>query len=277
MQQFLSIFQRLKIQTRLVAYSIAFAVMITGLMVIFAYHQTVEILQTAVDQETALALARQIAVSLGVIGVLLSILLIAAVVIVAKRITAPLGALRETVFHITDGELTASAPVFSDDEVGALSQAFNAMTEKLRQTLAGLESELKERKQAEEKLLQFRRVMDESSDAIFLIDLESGCYIDFNRIAHEFLGYSRQELAQLTVMDVAQHLPNLDRWLERVQLPFFRWKSAPVSWSMLRRTFWWLLSGMFRVVSRPKQLCAKARSVFEKYFNPVRSRFPSQL
>jgi PAS domain S-box-containing protein len=218
MQQFLSIFRRLKIQTRLVAYSIAFAVMITGFMVIFAYHQTVEILQTAVDQETALALARQIAVSLGVIGVLLSILLIAAVVIVAKRITAPLRALRETVFHITDGELTASAPVFSDDEVGALSQAFNAMTEKLRQTLAGLESELKERKQAEEKLLQFRRVMDESSDAIFLIDLESGCYIDFNRIAHEFLGYSRQELAQLTVMDVAQHLPNLDTWLERVQL-----------------------------------------------------------
>ena len=218
MQQFLSMFQRLKIQTRLVAYSTAFAVMITGLMIFFAYRQTVVILQTVVDQQTALALARQIAVSLGIVGVLISILLIAAVAIVAKRITAPLRALSETVFHITDGELTASAPLLSDDEIGPLARAFNTLTEKLRRTLAGLESELNERKQAEEKLLQFRRVMDESSDAIFLIDLESGRYLDFNRIAHEFLGYTPQELAQLTAMDVAQHLTNLDMWLERVEL-----------------------------------------------------------
>jgi PAS domain S-box-containing protein len=187
-------------------------------MIFFVYHQTVLVLQTTIDRETAMRLARQIAISTGLLGLPVAMLLIAAVIVLAQRITAPLRALSETVSHISEGELTASAPIFSEDEVGALARAFNAMTEKLRRTLAGLQAELQERKQAEENLLQFRRVMDESSDAIFLIDLESGLYIDFNKTAHEFLGYNRQELAQLTVMEVAQHLPNLDAWLERVKL-----------------------------------------------------------
>ena len=218
MQQFLSKFQRLKIQTKLVAYSAAFAFIVTGFMIVLAYHHTAVILQTAVDQETALALARQVAIGIGLTGVLISILLIAAVVLVARRITAPLRALSETVSHISEGELAASAPVFSDDEVGALARAFNAMTEKLRETLAGLQTELNERKQAEEKLLQFRKVIDESSDAIFLIDLESGCYTDFNKRAFQFLGYGREELAQLRVTDIAAHIPSLEVWHERVEL-----------------------------------------------------------
>jgi len=218
MQKFLSIFQRLTIQTKLVVFSITFIVIVTGLMTLVVYQQTAVALQAAIDQETARELARQIAISIGIVGIPLSMLLIAAVIILAQRITAPLRALSETVSHISDGELNAAAPIFSEDEVGALARAFNAMTEKLRQTLAGLQAELQERKQAEENLLQFRRVMDESSDAIFLIDLESGRYVDFNKSAHEFLGYSRQELAQLAVMDVAAHLPSLDRWRERVEL-----------------------------------------------------------
>ena len=88
------------------------------------------------------------------------------------------------------------------------------MAEKLRQ----LQAELREREQAEEKLLQFRKLMDESSDAIFLIDLDSGRYIDFNKSAYEFLGYSRQELTELSVTDVAEHIPSLNVWHERVSL-----------------------------------------------------------
>ena len=216
MQQFFSRFKQLRIQTKLVVYYTAFVVILTGVMIFFVYHQTLVVLQGTIDRETALGLARQIAINTAAVGVPVAMLLIAAVILMAKRITAPLRALRKTVSQISDGELTASAPVLSDDDVGALARAFNAMTETLRQTLAGLQAELRERKQAEEKLLQFRKVMDESNDAIFLIDLESGLYIDFNKSAHEFLGYSRQELAQLTVMDVARHLPNLDAWLERV-------------------------------------------------------------
>ena len=176
-------------------------------MIFLAYHQTVQSLQATIDRENALLLARQIAIRIGILGLPISMLLIAAVMIMAQRITAPLRALSETVSHITEGDLTASAPVLSDDEVGALARALNAMTEKLRQTLAGLQAELQERKQAEEKLLQFRSVMDESNDAIFLIDLETGRYLDFNKSAHEFLGYSREELAQLRSWMLRGHIP----------------------------------------------------------------------
>jgi len=218
MQRFFSIFQRLKIQTRLVIFYIAFVVTTMGVMILVAYHQTIQSLQATTDPETALKLARQIAISIGIIGIPISMLLIAAAVLLARRITSPLRALSETVSRIAEGHLEASAPVLSKDEVGALALAFNSMTEKLRQTLAGMQAELRERKQAEENLLQFRRVLDESGDAIFLIDLETGSYLDFNKSAYEFLGYSREELARLTVMEIAQHIPNLEIWLTRVEL-----------------------------------------------------------
>jgi PAS domain S-box-containing protein len=171
-----------------------------------------------IDRRIALRPARQLALNIGLVGALISLLLIVAVVIMAQRITAPLRALNQTVSHISKGQLDASAPVLSEDEVGALAQAFNSMTEKLRQTLAGLQAELHERKQAEDNLLQFRKVMDETSDAIFLIDLESGHYIDFNKSAHESLGYRREELTQLSVIAIAEHIPSLEAWHKRVEL-----------------------------------------------------------
>ena|GEM_PF-1119751 len=171
-----------------------------------------------IDQDIALRPARQLAINIGIAGIQISVILIVAIIILAERITAPLRALSKTVSHISEGQLNASAPVLSQDEVGALAQAFNSMTEKLRQTLDGLQDELRERKQAENNLLQFRKVMDESGDAIYLIDLESGRYIDFNKSAYQLLGYSSQGLALLTVMDVAEHIPSLKAWHERVKL-----------------------------------------------------------
>ena len=218
MQQLFSIFQRLKLQTKLVIYSIVFVVMTTGIMILVAYHQTFQSLQPAIGPESAMEVARQIAVRIGMLGLPISMLLIAAVMVFARRINAPLRALSKTVSDITKGKLAASAPVVSEDEVGTLDRELNAMTEKLRETFAGLQAELQDRKQTEEKLLQFRSVMDESNDAIFLIDLETGRYLDFNKSAYEFLGYNRDELAQLTVMDTAQHVPNLDIWFARVEL-----------------------------------------------------------
>ena len=74
------------------------------------------------------------------------------------------------------------------------------------------------RKKAEETLLQFREVMDESNDAIYFIDTETSRYIDFNKNAMEFLGYDKEELSQLGVIDIAQHVNSIERWRERVEL-----------------------------------------------------------
>ena len=75
-----------------------------------------------------------------------------------------------------------------------------------------------ERKRAEDALIQFRKLMDETNDAIFLIDPKDSRYLDFNRTAHEQLGYTREELHQRGVIDVATHVTSLEAWQKRMEL-----------------------------------------------------------
>ena len=75
-----------------------------------------------------------------------------------------------------------------------------------------------EHRQSEETLLQFRKLINESDDALFLIDPQTSRYIDFNKSAYEKLGYSREELSQFGVMDVAQHITSVDIWHTQVDL-----------------------------------------------------------
>ncbi|HET9913421.1 MAG TPA: PAS domain S-box protein, partial [Anaerolineales bacterium] len=162
--------------------------------------------------------AHRLVTNIGIIALQISIILIVMVIIMAERITARLRTLSEIVSQISQGRLNVSAPVVADDEVGALARGVNSMTEKLRQTLDGLQNELNERKQVESNLLQFRKVMDESNDSIFLIDPATSRCIDFNKSACEILGYSRAELERLSIMDIAEYVTSLDDWHERVDL-----------------------------------------------------------
>ncbi len=86
------------------------------------------------------------------------------------------------------------------------------------QFVHGVFLDITERKQAENSLLQFRKLMDETNDAFYLIDPQTSRYIDFNKSAHEKLGYSREELSQLGVADIAEHVTSMDVWKERVAL-----------------------------------------------------------
>jgi PAS domain S-box-containing protein len=88
----------------------------------------------------------------------------------------------------------------------------------INRALHNIQRELNERKQAEVKLLQFRNVLDESNDAIFMIDPETSRYIDFNRNAYERLGYSREELSQLGVINIAKHVTSMEVWQKRVDM-----------------------------------------------------------
>jgi len=109
---------------------------------------------------------------------------------------------------------------WSNAEVDAMIIASNVLGAAIQRQKADalLLDELQERKQAEKDLLQFRKVMDESSDAIFMIDPQTSHYIDFNKSAYERLGYSREELSQLGVTNIAQHITSMEVWQERVEL-----------------------------------------------------------
>jgi GAF domain-containing protein len=62
-----------------------------------------------------------------------------------RQILQPIGALTDTVTAIAAGDLTRTAPVESQDEVGDLAHAFNRMTEQLRELIGGLEQRVSER------------------------------------------------------------------------------------------------------------------------------------
>ena len=78
--------------------------------------------------------------------------------------------------------------------------------------------DITERKHYEETLLQFRSMMDQSNDAILMIDPETGKYIDCNQRAYTMLGYERDELFKLRLMDVSNEIHDLATWRMRVQI-----------------------------------------------------------
>ena len=72
--------------------------------------------------------------------------------------------------------------------------------------LIALAREITERRQAEERLResqeQFRALFELAPDAICLADPDTGAAVEFNRRAHESLGYTREEFAHLRLDDI---------------------------------------------------------------------------
>lgn len=66
-------------------------------------------------------------------------------VFIARSVTLPIGQLTQIANLVTKGNLEASAPSDTTDEVGVLSHAFNQMTAKLRDSFQGLEQRVTER------------------------------------------------------------------------------------------------------------------------------------
>lgn len=88
-----------------------------------------------------------ILVGLLLIGLLTSIF-------VGQIITRPMKRLTETVEEITSGNMTSRARVETQDETGLLAKAFNTMTDRLTDTLQGLEDRIMERTRELETISQ---------------------------------------------------------------------------------------------------------------------------
>jgi PAS domain S-box-containing protein len=149
-----------------------------------------------IDEETALWPARRLAINIVTAGLILSLILVLIVIVFAERITTPLRTLTETAARISAGDLEAVAPVLSQDEVGSLARALNSMTEKLRQTLAGLQQELHERQHVEQAVREneekFRKVFHSSPVATCITTLEEGRLLEANYAYWDLTGYDSQ-------------------------------------------------------------------------------------
>ncbi|WP_226023885.1 PAS domain-containing sensor histidine kinase [Halomicrobium salinisoli] len=67
-----------------------------------------------------------------------------------------------------------------------------------------------ERKERERELELFRTLLDHSTDSVLVVDPETGRYLDANDTACERRGYSRAELLDLTIPDLAADIGGRD-------------------------------------------------------------------
>jgi len=68
--------------------------------------------------------------------------------------------------------------------------------------VAGVLQDITERKRAEHSLKLFRTLIDQSNDAVEVVDPETLRFLDVNERACKDLGYTREELLSLTVYDI---------------------------------------------------------------------------
>jgi GAF domain-containing protein len=74
-----------------------------------------------------------------------SLVLLILIWLAIRRVVQPIKGLTETASAIASGDFSRVAPVDSEDEIGTLARAFNAMTAQLRNSLSGLEKQVAER------------------------------------------------------------------------------------------------------------------------------------
>jgi signal transduction histidine kinase/HAMP domain-containing protein len=110
------------------------------------------------SQAEAFAPARQLAGAIFLIGSISAGLLALGVYLLVRQIARPILAITDTATQVAAGDLTQTAPVLTEDEVGVLARAFNQMTGQLRLLYEHLEEQVEERTaaltQANEQLQQ---------------------------------------------------------------------------------------------------------------------------
>ncbi len=97
------------------------------------------------SQEEAFAPARQLAWAIFWIGSISAGLLAAGVYLMVRQVARPILAIANTASQVAAGDLTQTAPVLTEDEVGVLARAFNQMTTQLRALYEHLEEQVNER------------------------------------------------------------------------------------------------------------------------------------
>lgn len=84
--------------------------------------------------------------------------------------------------------------------------------------VASFVQNITERKEAEESLKKFTSAINQSGEAIFVIDPETTSFLYVNEKACESLGYSRSELLNMGVMEIETKLSEEKLWKEHVKL-----------------------------------------------------------
>jgi PAS domain S-box-containing protein len=98
-----------------------------------------------------------------------------------------------------------SIEISGKDEIAGLTENFNKLAERLNSTYAKLRKEIEERRQAQKALREseekYRKLFDMESDALVLVDIETGKLLDVNRAFIKLYGYTKEEIQRMKNTD----------------------------------------------------------------------------
>ncbi|WP_411344524.1 cell wall metabolism sensor histidine kinase WalK [Paenibacillus sp. WLX1005] len=125
-------------------------------------------------------------------GILIALVMTAILgVILAHTITQPIKEMTRRAKQVAEGEFDHHMTVYSNDEIGQLSEAFNYMTGRLRDALS----------QNEEEKERLASILKNMSDGVIATD-EHGCVILVNRVAAAMLSASEQDMTGKAFIDL---------------------------------------------------------------------------
>ncbi|MBW2605215.1 MAG: PAS domain S-box protein [Deltaproteobacteria bacterium] len=145
------------------------------------------------------------------LGVLGPILLALALMVMTRRLTAPLRLLETGVKKIGEGGLETRIAVHTRDEFGSLSDVFNKMAKQLQETLTALQNSEK----------HFRSIIENVSDIITILD-GSGDIRYLSPSVEQVLGYRPEDLITKNVFNFIHFddKPNVINFFnQRIQIP----------------------------------------------------------
>lgn len=115
---------------------------------------------------------------------------------IGRRITRRLYAVQDTIKAIRSGNRAVRSSITGVDEPAVIAREFNSM-------LDALEERNTELCAREEK---YRALIESANDAVFIHEIKEdgmpGPFIEVNELAYKRLGYSREELAMLSPMEL---------------------------------------------------------------------------
>ncbi|MBI5663706.1 MAG: PAS domain S-box protein [Nitrospirae bacterium] len=130
-----------------------------------------------------------------------------------NSVTRPINALVNATRMITSGEYGASISYKDKTEFGELANHFNAMSAGIKEAYGNIQKEITERREVEEALRQseekFRTFFEMSPTGIIIYPIEASPlnknlkFATFNSAFHNFLGYTREELAGLSIAEIS--------------------------------------------------------------------------
>lgn len=145
----------------------------------------------------------------------------------SARIVRPIAALASSAKRVESGDFSARVSNDTEDELGRLSRAFNAMVKSLGEYRDRMEALVENRTQEALRGAQrFKTIFDHSNDAIIVIDVAKDRIIDANPRAVEMLGYEREQLVATPVSAIhPDELPQLREFAAMVYKDSAGWTS----------------------------------------------------